>query len=397
MAALPNCSPKSLNKLTRRAFCAGTVLLPALARAEANLGRGLAQSILGQMAALGDGPVLLNSYLVNTGPGADDFDLTQANAAYVYDNALAGLLLLAAGHKPEAQRIGQALAIAQAHDRKFTDGRLRNGYAAGPMATPAKLPGFWNKKTSQWDEDPYQVGTDTGPVAWAMLLWAALGMTTPANKAGNFLDEQLRAPLGYYGGFYGFDPSQQKLTWESTEQNLDLAVAFKKLNRPEDAGHAAAFVHAAYDARDGLFKTGLTPQGKPGAMVAADAGIWPYLAGQGSAASAQHAIAALRHGAGIGFSDASTGIWLEGTAFAALALKRMKHPLAAAFLNTVSANLAPQGYVYATVAPMLGTGLKVGPSLQKNVPPRDFNYYRRPSLSATSWAGLAAFGVNPLG
>ena len=371
--------------------------LPALAWASGNLAQGLVQAVLGQMAALGDGPVLLNSYLVNTGPDADDFDLTQANAAYVYDNALAGLLLLAAGHKPEALQIGHALALAQAHDRKFNDGRLRNSYAAGPMATPAKLPGFWNTKTNQWDEDPYQVGTDTGPVAWAMLLWAALGMDKPANEAGNFLDEQLRAPRGYFGGFYGYDSNQQKLTWESTEQNLDLAVAFMKLGRAEDAAHARAFVKAAYDTKSGVFKTGLAVNGKPGAMVAADAGIWPYLAGLGDAASAQRAIAVLRHGAGIGFSDASSGIWLEGTAFAALALKRMHNPLAAAFLQTVSANLSPQGYVFATVEPMLSTGLKVGPSLQRGVPEQAFNYYRRPSLSATSWAGLAALGVNPLG
>lgn len=397
MAAPLNCLPKSLSKLTRRGFCAGALFLPALARAETGLAQSLVEAVLGQMAALGDGPALLNSYLVNSGPGADDFDLTQANAAYVYDNALAGLLLLAAGHKAEAKRIGQALAIAQAHDRKFTDGRLRNAYAAGPMATPAKLAGFWNAKTNQWDEDPYQVGTDTGPVAWAMLLWAALGMTTPANRAGNFLDEQLRAPLGYYGGFYGYDPSQQKLTWKSTEQNLDLAVVFKKLGRAEDSAHAAAFIRAAYDTKAGLFKTGLAPDGKPGAMVAADAGIWPYLAGLGDAASAQHAIAALRHGPGIGFSDASKGIWLEGTAFAALALKRMKNPLARDFLSTVAGNLSPQGYVYATIAPMLSTGLTVGPSLQKGVPEQPFNYYRRPSLSATSWAGLAALGANPLG
>ncbi|MGE4480306.1 hypothetical protein [Acidocella sp.] len=388
-----------MNKPTRRAVCASALLLPALAWARdrpAGLAKTLVGAVRRQMAALAGGPVLLNSYLVRTGSRADDFDLTQANAAYVYDNALAGLLLLAAGHRGEALRIGQALEIAQAHDRHFHDGRLRNAYAAGPMSVPAKLPGFWNSKTNQWDEDPYQVGTDTGPVAWAMLLWSALGMTRPANEAGDFLNARLRAPLGYYGGFYGFDSTQRKLTWESTEQNLDLAVAFKKLGRAKDADHASAFVRTAYDAQAGLFKTGLTPQGKPGAMVAADAGIWPYLAELGDEASARHAIAALRHGAGIGFSDASKGIWLEGTSFAALALERMKDPLAAAFFKTISANLSPQAYVYATVAPMLATGLKVGPALQKTEPAQDFNYYRRPSLSATSWAGLAALRVNPL-
>lgn len=370
-------------------------MLPALAHAQVALGQRLVQVVLNRMNTLGSGPVLLPSYLIRVKPRANGFDLTQANVAYVYDNALAGLLLLGTGFRPEALRIAQALEIAQSHDRRFQDGRLRNGYASGPMSTPAKLPGFWNVKTEQWDEDPYQVGSDTGPIAWAMLLWASLGMDGPANKAGDFLNATLRAPLGYYGGLYGYDQSQQKLTWESTEQNLDLAVAFKKLGRQTDADHAASFVEAAYNTPEKLFKTGLTPDGRPGTMLAADAGIWPYLANLGSAESARHAIARLRHGEGIGFSDASHGIWLEGTAFAALALKLMGSSLGAGFMDTLSANVSPEGYVYATVAPMLSTGLKVGPSLAKNEPPQDFNYYRVPSLSATCWAAMAAFKVNP--
>ncbi|WP_298215240.1 hypothetical protein [Acidocella sp.] len=385
-----------MNKLTRRGLCAGAAALPALARAAPKLGSALVAAILRQMAALGDGPVLLNSYLVRTGPRADDFDLTQANAAYVYDNALAGLLLLAAGQEAQARRIGAALALAQAHDRKFHDGRLRNAYAAGPVATPAKLPGFWNVQARQWDEDPYQTGTATGPVAWAMLLWAALGMTGPANAAGNFLNAALRAPLGYYGGLYGFDTAQLRLGWRSTEQNLDLAVAFARLGRAGDAAHARAFVAAAYDKKRGIFMAGLTPEGAPNAMLAADAGIWPYLAGLGDAASASRAIAHLRHGFGIGFSTASDGIWLEGTAFAALALARMRDPMAKDFLRTIAANLSPQGYVYATVAPELSTGLTVGPSLRPGLPERPFNYYRRPSLSATGWAALAALEHDPI-
>jgi hypothetical protein len=104
----------------------------------------------------------------------------------------------------------------------------------------------------------------------------------------------------------------------------------------------------------------------------------------------------LRRGNGIGFAAASQSIWLEGTAFAALALRRMGNKLADDFMATLAANLAPQGYVYATVAPMLSTGLTVGPALKPGMPELAFNYYRRPSLSATAWAGLAALGVNPL-
>src|SRR5580698_8154425 len=154
-------------------------LMPAFAYAD-GLGAACANAIRFQMAILPAGPALLNSYIVETGPDRGDFDITQANAAYVYDNALAGLLLLAAGHKDEARRIGQALAIAQAHDRFFKDGRLRNAYQAGAMTMPAKLPGWWDAKAGRWNEDPYQVGSETGPVAWAMLLWAALGMRAPA-------------------------------------------------------------------------------------------------------------------------------------------------------------------------------------------------------------------------
>lgn len=372
------------------------VLMPVFARAD-GLGSGCVAAIRARMAALPAGPVLLNSYIVETGPGAANFDLTQANAAYVYDNALAGLLLLAAGHRDEALRIGQALEIAQAHDRFYKDGRLRNAYQAGAMTTQVKLPGFWDSKAGRWDEDPYQVGSDTGPIAWAMVLWAALGMKTPADAAGDFLNARLRAGSGYYGGFYGFEPQPLKLTWQSTEQNTDLFAVFRKLGRAADGAHAGEFVKAMFDADAGVFDAGLGPDGARNKMLAADAGIWPYLAGLGAAPSALAAIKQLRRGGGIGFSDASQSIWLEGTAFAALALKRADNPLAGAFLATVAAQVSPMGYVYATVAPTLSTGLTVGPSLQKGVPEQAFNYYRRPALSTTAWAGLAALGVNPLG
>ncbi len=378
---------------------AGSVVLPAAsppARASGALGAGCIGAIRAAMAELPPGPVLLNSYIVATGPAATDFDLTQANAAYVYDNALAGLALLAAGHRAEAERIADALAIAQAHDRFWHDGRLRNAYQAGAMTTPAKLPGWWDKTAARWREDPYQVGSQTGPIAWAMLLWAALGHSAPANAAADWLDGQLRARIGYYGGFYGFEPHPLKLTWQSTEQNTDLIVAFARLARGQDAGHAAGFVQRMYDQRSGRFNAGTAPNGTTNGLLAADAGIWPYLAGLAPAASALNAITALRHGPGIGFSVASNGIWLEGTAFAALALAQIGNPLGTTFLATSAANLAANGYVYATIAPTLSTGLTVGPSLVPGQPPQNFSYFRRPSLSATAWTALAATDSNPL-
>ncbi len=384
--------------ITRRFFCSAAAAGLALVAGPAvagTLGSACADAISAALAAQPAGPVLLNSYIVQ--PGGGDFDLTQANAAYVYDNALAGLALLAAGRPAQARQLADALALAQAHDRFFTDGRLRNAYMAGPMATPAKLPGWWDSSAGHWAEDPYQAGSQTGPIAWAMLLWQALGMRAPAQRAADFLNRTLRAPRGYYGGFYGFEPNPQKLTWQSTEQNTDLFAVFSKLDTADDAAHAGQFVRAMLDPKTGCFGAGLSSTGAVNPLLAADAGIWPYLAGLGDAATAQAATAqaaikTLRRGAGIGFSDSSTSIWLEGTAFASLALRG---PDQAAFLATIAANRAPNGYVYATAAPMLATGLAVGPATAGQ-PEMPFNYYRRPCLSATAWTALAALGVNPL-
>ncbi len=377
--------------ISRRTLTAGLALLPATAPS------ALASDYLGAirrtMAALPSGPVLLPSYIVNTGAAATDFDLTQANAAYVYDNALAGLALLAGGEPTAACRIGAALEIAQTHDRFWTDGRLRNAYQAGAMTTPARLPGWWDRQASQWREDPYQAGTATGPLAWAMLLWIALGQTAPAQRAADWIIANLSAPQGFYGGFYGFEPHPLKQLWQSTEQNIDVYAAFAKLRLPA-AASAKTFVVSR--CRTGVFEAGLTPGGAANPLLAADAGIWPYLAGIGTAASALAAIQKLQHGNGIGFSAASHGIWLEGTAFAALALHRAQHPLATNFTSTIAANTAPNGYVYATAAPTLATGLTTGPSLIPGQPETKFSYFRRPCLSATAWATLAQLGIDAL-
>jgi hypothetical protein len=371
--------------------------MPAMAfAADKTLAAHCIAAIRAAMAALPPGPVLLNSYVVATGADKTDFDLTQANAAYVYDNALAGLALLTAGFPEDSRRIGDALAVAQANDRHWQDGRLRNAYQAGAMAKPAKLPGWWDSAKNQWQEDPYQAGSQTGPLAWAMLLWAALGQTAPANRAGNWLDDYLRTKSGYFGGFYGFEPNPLKLTWQSTEQNTDLFTAFTRLGRAEDAAHAETFVRAIFNPATGWFNAGVSPSGTANPLLAADAGTWPYLAGLGSGKSAANAITALRHGDGIGFSTVSKSIWLEGTAFAALVLARQQNAEAAKFFQTISANMSPYGFVYATTAAALSTGLTVGPSIQPGVPPQNFNYYRRPALAPTAWAALAALDVNPL-
>lgn len=382
--------------MLRRGFIAGVGLMPAMGLAADNrLATRCVGAIRAALAVLPPGPGLLNSYVIETGEQKADFDLTQANAAYVYDNALAGIALLAAGYQEDAARIGEALALAQDHDRFWHDGRLRNAYQAGAMTAPAKLPGWWDAGAGRWQEDPYQVGSQSGPVAWAMLLWAALGNLGAANRAAGWIDATLRAKTGYYGGFYGFEPNPLKLTWQSTEQNTDLYVAFSKLQRTGDATHAGDFVRAMFDPARGVFNAGLSSAGAANTLLAADAGTWPYLAGLGTGKSAMTAIAALRRGAGIGFSAASESIWLEGTAFASMVLQKQNNRAGADFLAEIERQISTSGYVYATMATALATGLTVGPPAPGE-PPVAFEYFRRPALAPTAWAALSAMAFNPL-
>ena len=56
-----------------------------------------------------------------------------ASTAFVYDNALAAIALVACGNVGSATIIGNALSLAARNDRTFTDGRVRNAYRAGPV------------------------------------------------------------------------------------------------------------------------------------------------------------------------------------------------------------------------------------------------------------------------
>jgi hypothetical protein len=354
---------------------------------------------LSTRAAAWTGPGLLQSYDVVQG-GTGDFDRTQANCAYVYDNAVAGLALLAAGDRAGAGRIGDALVRAQAHDRFWHDGRLRNAYRAGPVAEdPVKLPGWWDAEAGRWVEDGYQVGTATGVVAWAMLLWIGLGAAyrPAALRAADWL-ETVRGPRGYRGGFLGFEPHPQALTWVSTEHNTDLYAAFAALGRGDQAAHARAFVESMWLPGEGRFATGLRPDGTVNDHSAVDANLWPLLAADARPEwrNALHWILT-RHGLpangpvaamdGVDFNDDRDGIWLEGTAITALTAGGNT----ARFMATLGAQTSPGGLIYACSTPTLTTGLSTG--LDGRAP--DFLYYRRPHVAPTAWAALAAAGADP--
>ncbi len=347
---------------------------------------------------------LLLSY---EGLGDSAFDRAHGNCAYVYDNAVAGVALLAGGRVAAARVLGDALVAAQGRDRFWKDDRWRNAYAAGPgpAAGSYPLPGWWDTAAGHWVEDAYQVGTSTGVVAWAMLFLLRLSAATgdaryrdTAARAGDWVESHVRGPRGYAGGFLGWETSPASLAWVSTEHNLDLAVAFAALGRTEAARHARVFVESMWDARAGRFFAGLTPDGADNQAAAVDANIWPLLAPGASPAWLPALDWVLAHQGvpaadpeGVDFNDDRDGIWLEGTAYVALLAQRVGwRAVAARMMRTLVDQTAPAGLVWASSVPRLTTGFSTGLTTQA-----DFFYYRRPHIGATGWAALARLGASP--
>lgn len=96
--------------------------------------------------------------------------------AFVYDNALAAIAFLACPGRENVRRakiIGDTFLWIQDNDERFTDGRLRQAYAAGPMLFYGGGPFFPGvvredgKAAFLW---PFGFsGSAVGDVAWAAL------------------------------------------------------------------------------------------------------------------------------------------------------------------------------------------------------------------------------------
>jgi hypothetical protein len=365
-------------------------------------------------AVAGDGPVFLQSY---EAAGGQSLDPALQNAAFVYDNALATIALVACGKPAEARRIADALALASTRDRHYHDGRLRNAYRAGAAShDPLELPGWWDAPAHRWDEDAYQVGSATGNVAWAAL---ALMTVYDATHDRRYLDAAASLmnwvaantydagpPGGFIGGYFGEEPQPLRQSWKSTEQNVDAYAAFSWLARATgdshwtaQADHARDFVAAMWNPHDGRFAIGTqndgrTPNAGPSAL---DAELWPLIALPASSTNGwDRAIDwTLQHhraGAGLGFNARPDGVWTEGTGQAALVLQaRGRSDAAAPLWDVLLSQRSPSGLLYATPNERIRTGLAIGPTSKSE----DFYYFHLPHLGATAWAVLAAAGWNP--
>lgn len=391
-AAVMASSPASSREAqTASAFCAG------LNRAVTPLTRGAEA-------------VFIRSYE----PGTDEAGLPSgiATTAFVYDNALAIIALVACGNVPDARPIGNALSRAARDDRSFHDGRIRNAYRAGAVGQGApNLPGWWDEQANIWAEDPAQDGTSTGNVAWAALALLTLYQATQdaqyLSDARRLIDWIIAATTcgdGFCGGFHGYDPEQVKLRWMSTEHNADIHAAVRWLlhltgeqKYADAAGRARRLLDRAF--RGDHFLLGTKPDGSLADedLLALDAQLWPWMAMPESPrawkSSLSFAKARLGVAGGFDFNGDRDGVWVEGTAQAALAYRISGNAEESdRLLAGLSADQTPSGLLNASRVARLTTGLSIDPT-GGAVP--DFFYYRRPHLGATAWAVLAETGWNP--
>jgi hypothetical protein len=352
-----------------------------------------------QVDSAGQGAVFITSY-----PTATDKALK--NVAFLYDNAAATLALIGCGDTAQASRIGDAMLAALDHDRFWKDGRLRNGYMAGPAANPVKL-GGWQEK-DHWAEDGYQAGSDTGNLAWAML--ALLGLhqagagdkyLAGAKRIAAYVEKSFAAP-GFTGGTFGGEPAPQQNSWKSTEHNIDLAAAFAWLAEATRDPHwsaraaqARALVAAMWDPHCNCFAAGTGLDGKtPNRFLALDAQLWPLLALPGGVARYDAALKTARAKmmvrGGFTYSEAGKAVWTEGTAQAALLAALMHQPGQAAQLLAVAEhNRVPDGSYFAADRDT-DTGFRLDTD-----PTQARTYFHLPHLGALAWATLAQRSFNP--
>ena len=383
---------------------------PALAKSEAvpagTFCSGLSRAVTVEIR--GADAFFVRSYQ----PGAGEASLPAglASSAFAYDNALAVIALVACNDIAAATPIGNGLSRAVRSDRSFSDGRIRNAYRAGAIAGGAPaLPGWWDDGAKHWAEDAAQDGTSTGNVAWVALALLTLHQAThnvqylvDSRRLMDWIVAQASGGDGFTGGIHGYDSRQVRLTWISTEHNVDVHAAaawlYRLTGEPQYAAaatQARRFLDRAF--QGDRFLLGTKPDGSLADRdaLALDVQLWPWMAIADAPAWRNALNFAQNHLAvdgGFDFNGDRDGLWVEGTAQAALAY-RISGDAATGerLLAGLKADRAPSGLLNATRAARITTGLSIDPT--RDVP--DFFYFRRPHLGATAWAALAETRWNP--
>jgi hypothetical protein len=380
------------------------------------------------------------------------------SSAFTYDNAVAIFAYLSAGThaaRARAAQLGDALLYAQSHDPQYNDGRLRQAYNVGPYTfydgslQPdglVKPDGSVNVGTQFGF-----TGTAVGDMAWAGLALVALRRATGearflkgALKIGNWIVKNAKSaePLG--GWKFGVDGANTKHPGTATEHNIDLIALFGQLNAltgdsvwNDRRWRAQAFVKKMWEPDGGFFYTG-TNDGVTinKALIPEDTQTWSYLAlgAQLYRSSVDWAAARLKvldqadrknstvpagqSYPGLTFTSASllanedapiaewqpkpnrNGVWFEGTAHLALALRtrgqRGDEAAASTLLESIESAQdqlgAGQGFGGKALAERSGV-ISASSPLDTGF---GFGYYPYKHVGATAWYLLAASRSNPL-
>lgn len=319
-----------------------------------------------------------------------------------YDDALVIDALLARGTADDLARakvIGNALLYVQAND-KSKDGRIRAAYAPTPLTSPSKV--------SATDDT-----SDVGNMAWVgqalVQLYAKTRDTaylTGATSVATWIQTNAYATKGP-GGYTGGYDSSGKLTWKSTEHNLDVYALFTMLATETGdstwttrAAHAKAFVAAMWDSANSKYWVGTNPDGTSlnKGFLPEDVNTWTYLAFKDPtrAASIDWDVSSLAAADG-GFTGVSFGacdkskVWFEGTAHLAdaLAIRNGSGDAAKAqnYLNAIQ---------LAQTTALHNDGLGIVAASHDKLSDCDSDYYyAAPHTGATSWYLLAGTATDP--
>ncbi|MEV5492112.1 Tat pathway signal sequence domain protein [Streptomyces bobili] len=380
------------------------------------------------------------------------------STAFTYDNALAVLAALAsrtADGLSRAVALGDALLYAQSHDPAYDDGRLRQAYNVGPYTFYDGSPqpdGFVRADgTANVGTQFGFTGTAVGDMAWAGIALAALAKRTGrdrflqgAVRIGGWIDRVGRTdqPLGGYT--FGVNGADERLPFSSTEHNTDLICLFGRLARLTGdrvwwgrRARAVAFVEAMWEPSGGFFYTGtndgVTVNRSP---VPEDTQTWTHLALSSrthsrsldwartelavldSADRRNSTVPAGQSYEGVTFSSASllanedapiadgqpspdrNGVWFEGTAHLALALRDRHAPGDEARARRLLSSLERAQDLLGGGQTLGGTPVAAGSGVVSASSPLDtgfgFGYYPYRHTGATAWYLLAAARANPL-
>lgn len=363
--------------------------------------------------------------------------------AFIYDNALTTMALLAAGDVARARSIGDALLYAQNHDETFSDGRLRQAYHADTFVN--------DDGTAHFGWEFGLTGTAVGDMAWTGLALAQLAGRTGARsyrtgalRIGQWIYDHTYSTTGLGG--YTFGETAGLQDHKSTEHNIDVYGFFNLLDRLTNdrtwrtrAVHAWDFVEAVWNSANGFFWTGSNDGStinKLPTQLPADVQSWSWLAAresdyaaalewaatnlattdtplrQNSALTGDYSVSGVAFASGSFLTDPSAhiggqsynplpdpaAVWFEGTGQLATALRLRGRRGDAAAANALLGHVA-------SAQRTLGVGQKFGGNVLgpggvvSASSPLDtgfgYGYYQNLHTAATSWYIFAATGTNP--